>query len=203
MQTLGGFRLWRGAVEVLPADWRREKARKLFQLLLTYRKNSMDREQIAERLWPGMNPDTAQRDFKVALSSLFKVLEPAHCKDAPSAYIFRNGRLYGLRPGADIWIDVEQFESQVAEGDQAVTHKPQVAVDCYRRALQCTRVSFLQEYVYEEWCSQERERLLALYLRTADRLTRILVDQEQWEEVIEVCQAHPPGITAGRKLTGR
>ena len=35
---------------------------------------------------------------------------------------------------------------------------------------------------------EERERLLTLYLRTAEKLARALIEQEAWEEAIEVCQ---------------
>jgi DNA-binding SARP family transcriptional activator len=46
----------------------------------------------------------------------------------------------------------------------------------------------LQEYPYEEWISEERERLLTLYLRTAERVGQTLLNQAAWQQVIEVCQ---------------
>ncbi|MBU0702467.1 MAG: transcriptional regulator [Chloroflexi bacterium] len=189
VQTLGPFRVWRGAQEIAPHEWRREKARQLFQLLLTYRGEILDRDQIVELLWPGLAPEPARRDFRVALSTLFQVLEPDRRRGAPSAYVLRDGSLYGLRSGADLWLDAEQFERLVAEGDRHFDHNLGAGIDCYRQALAFYQGEYLQECPYEDWCSEERERLLTLYLRAADRLACALVEREQWEEAIAVCQS--------------
>ncbi|MGD1994838.1 MAG: transcriptional regulator, partial [Anaerolineae bacterium] len=90
VQTLGPFRVWRGATEVTAQEWRREKARQLFQLFLTWRGKMMDRDRIVETLWPDLDPETAYRDFKVALSTLYRVLEPERDRGAPSAYVVRD-----------------------------------------------------------------------------------------------------------------
>ena len=192
VQTLGTFRVWRGAQEIVLQEWRREKARQLFQLMLTHRHKMLDRDQIIEMLWPGLDPEPAKRDFKVALSTLFRVLEPERKRGASSAYVFRDGSLYGLRPGADIWLDAEQFERLVAEGDHCFDHADhnlEAGVEYYRRALALYPGEYLQECLYEDWCSEERERLLTMYLRAADRLARALAEREQWEEVITTCRS--------------
>jgi DNA-binding SARP family transcriptional activator len=189
VRTLGSFGVWRGAQEISPQDWRREKARQLLQLLLTYRGSMLDRDQIIEMLWPGMEPEAGRRNFKVSLSTLCRVLEPARRRRAPSAYVARDGTLYGLRSGADLWLDVERFEWCVAEGDRLFDREAARASAPYRRALRLYQGDFLQECLYEDWCSEERERLLTLYIRTADRLARTLIHQEEWEEAIEVCRS--------------
>lgn len=188
VQTLGPFRVWRGTQEVLPSEWRREKARQLFQLLLTYRQGLLDRERIVEMLWPSLEPAVGRRDLKVALSTLCGVLEPERKKGTPSAYVLRDGSLYGLRPGADLWLDAEEFERLIAEGDRLFDQDEEGAIALYRQALNLYQGEYLQECPYEEWCSEERERILGLYLRTADRLAHVLVRRKQWEEALEICQ---------------
>ena len=189
VQTLGPFRVWRGLQEILPDEWRREKSRHLFQLLLTYRRRRLDRDQIMDLLWPALTPEAARRDFKVALSTLFRVLEPERKRGVPSAYVQRVGSLYSPRPGADLWLDADDFERLITEGDRLFPHDSLAGMEHYRRALSLYRGEYLQEYPYADWCSEERERLLALYLRTADRLARALVEQRHWEEAITICQA--------------
>ncbi len=189
IQALGSFQLWRGAEQVAPQEWRREKARQLFLLLVTERNSLMERESIQERLSPGLEPETSLRDFKVALNRLYKVLEPQRKRGDPSAYVIRDGTRYGMRPGADIWLDAEEFERLVKQGDQLFALEPSAASEYYRRALTLYQGEYLQEYPYEDWCSVERERLLTLYLRTADRLARTLSDQAAWEESLVICQA--------------
>jgi DNA-binding SARP family transcriptional activator len=189
VQMLGPFRVWRGEEEVALNEWRREKARQLFQLLLTRRNGLLDRDQILETLWPALDPEAARRDFQVALSTLYRVLEPDLSRREPSAYVLRDGTLYGLRPEADLWLDAERFERLVAEGDTAYGQAPRAARDHYLEATHLFRGDYLQDCLYDEWPSEERERLLTLYLRTADRLARILVELEAWEEAIEICQS--------------
>jgi len=188
VQTLGEFRVWRGNREIPPAEWRREKARRLFQVLLTHRRGMLDRDQILEMLWPDLDPETARRDFKVALSTLCKVLEPERPDGIPSAYIVRDSSRYGLRPGADLWLDAEALETIIAEGDRLLETDPQAALERYRQALSLYTGDYLEDCLYEDWCSEERERLVALYLRTADRVAELLARKEAWEEVLTVCQ---------------
>jgi LuxR family transcriptional regulator, maltose regulon positive regulatory protein len=115
LQTLGPFRLWRGAAEVASADWKRRKARLLF-LLLTQRHTSLDRDQISEMLWPEQAPEAALRDFKVSFSNMCGLLEPDRPRNASSAYVDRDDSRYGWRTGADVWLDVAEFEWLVAQG---------------------------------------------------------------------------------------
>lgn len=188
VQTLGSFRLWRGDHEVGANEWQREKARQLLLLLITHRDRLLERDMIIEALWPEVDPESGGRDFKVTLNTLCRVLEPYRSPRSPSAYILRDGTRYGLRPGADIWLDAAAFEKAVREGDMLFHRNPDAALDRYREALRLYQGDYLEEYPYEEWCSEERERLLTLFLRTADRLASELAAQERWEETVEVCQ---------------
>jgi LuxR family maltose regulon positive regulatory protein len=189
VQTLGAFVVWRGAEAIAPHEWRRDKARQLFQLLLTRRRRLLERDQIVELLWPGLDGETAERDFKVALSTLYRVLEPALPARAPSAYLLREGTLYGLRPGADLWLDAEQFERLAAEGDRLARQGDEAFIERYRASLALVGGDFLRDYPYDEWCSEERERLLGVWLHAADRLAAALAERERWPEVIDVSQA--------------
>lgn len=189
VQTLGVFRLWRGAEEIDPQDWRREKARHLFLLFVTFRGQMLERERIIMLLWPELDMETALRDFKVALSRLYKVLEPNRKRGAPSAYVVRDGTRYGLRSKADVWLDADLFEQHVLFGDQRFEEASELAAEHYRSALVLYHGDYLQAHLYEDWCSEERERLLTLYLRTAERVAGISAEQGAWEDVVEVSQA--------------
>ena len=93
-----------------------------------------------------------------------------------------------MRAEADLWLDAQEFEEQIAAGEAASKETPDLALKSYRQALVLYQGDYLQEHPYEEWSSEERERLLTLYLRTAERATQILLNQEAWQEAIEVCQ---------------
>jgi ATP/maltotriose-dependent transcriptional regulator MalT/DNA-binding SARP family transcriptional activator len=189
VQTLGAFRVWRGAEEVEAREWKRDKARQLFQLLLTQRQRPFQREEITERLWPALTPEAAGRDFKVALNALYKALEPARAADAPSAYIARDGAIYLLRPEADLWLDAAEFERATEAGLRATaTQPPEITRQQLQTALTLYTGDYLPEALYEDWASEERERLLALYLRAADKLAGLLIEGEQYEEGLATCR---------------
>jgi LuxR family transcriptional regulator, maltose regulon positive regulatory protein len=189
IQTLGTFRLWRGPEEVPPGAWERKKARQLLQLLLTQRETLLDREQIVEMLWPELEPEAALRDFKIAHTTLCRVLEPERGRNEPSSYVVRDGSRYGLRPEADLWLDAAAFEAAITAGDHLWGADRGAALASYRKALALYHGDYLQEYPYAEWCSEERERLLTLYLRTAERVAEALLAAEAWEEAIAASQA--------------
>ena len=182
VQTLNGFQVWRGDESIPANGWRREKSRQLFQLLLTYRHAPLDRDQICEHLWPEADPSTAQRNFKIALNTLYQTLEPEREPGSDSAFILREGTTYSLRPGADIWLDAEQFTEAVHRA--ASTPDPgllQYAVGLYPG-------EYLSETLYETWAAEERERLAALFLETADRLADMLIQRENYSEAIDLSQ---------------
>ena len=117
VRTLGPFAVWRGAEPVDARDWKREKARQIFQLLLTYPRQWFYREQIIDHLWPHLPPDAAERDFKVALSALNRALEPDRPRGASPFFVTRRESVYGLNPAAPIVVDTDDFERLAASDD--------------------------------------------------------------------------------------
>jgi DNA-binding SARP family transcriptional activator len=181
VQTLGGFRAWRGHESIPSNGWRRESARQLFQLFLTYRHAPLDRDQICEFLWPEAELAVAHRNFKIALNTLYQVLEPGREPGTESAFIFRDGATYTLRPHADLWLDAEEFSSLVRQAGATDAALLQKAVGLYQG-------DYLPEAPYETWLAEEREHLLSLFLKSADRLTELFLAQSKYAEAIELAQ---------------
>lgn len=181
VQTLGSFQVWRGS-EVIPSNgWRRESARQLFQLFITYRHAPLDRDQICEFLWPDSDVTAAHRNFKIALNTLYQVLEPERDPGSESAFIFRDGTIYALRPNADLWVDAEQFSTLVRQAGKTDVAFLQNAIELYRG-------DYLPEACYETWVAEQRERLASLFLESADRLAEMLIAKEQFAEAIDFSQ---------------
>jgi len=191
VQTLGAFRTWRGEAEIAPREWQRDKARQLFQLLLTERGRWLQRDEIVDRLWPSLGPDAALRDFKVALNALNRAIEPGHQPDDPFAFVAREGTAYRVRPEADLWMDATEFESVCEAG----LHGPlsgsgtEETLGHLRAALRLYTGDYLPEALYDDWSAEARERLLSLYLCAADRLAGALIDRGRYEEALTACQA--------------
>jgi LuxR family maltose regulon positive regulatory protein len=186
--TLGNFQVARGDQVIPNNGWRREKSRQLFQLLLTYRNAPLDREQIIEYLWPDQELASAQRNFKVTLSTLYQVLEPEREAGSESAYVMREGTVYNLRPGADIWLDAQVFEDSLEQAENILEEDPQAAIEMLQDAASLYQGEYLPDARYETWAAGEREHQAVLFLRAADRLSELYLDQERWEETIDICQ---------------
>ena len=193
VQTLGMFRVWIDG-DLLPnVVWKREKAQRLFQFFITLKLNDgyqlMSKERIVTELWPTLDMQRADRDFKVALNALNDALEPDRTTRSLSVFIARHGATYGLAPEANIRIDAEDFRDGLKTAARLENDDPNAAIDAYRDAIDRYAGDYLPDALYEDWASLERERLQTLYLSGATRLAALLLHQDGFQEAIHLCQS--------------
>ena len=182
IESLGNFQVKRGS-EVIPSNgWRRESARLLFQLLLTHRHSPLDRDQICDHLWPEADAATAQRNFKIALNTLYQVLEPERDSGSDSAFIMRDGTTYTLRLHADLWFDSEQFARATREGLKT-NSMPRL-----EEAMNLYRGEYLPDSLYASWAAENREHLSTMFLEAADKLCNLYIQNKKYTEAIDLCQ---------------
>ena len=185
VQTLSGFRVWRDGVEVESAEWKREKSLHLFQFLVTMRQQTarMHKEQIIDYLWPEVDTDIGNQNFKVALHALNKVLEPKRKPRSDPRFVQRHDLTYSLNMDS-IWIDSDSFEKSVIAGNQAIAENNiQAATQYYQNALALYQGDYLPERRYEDWSSAERERLQILALGMMTILADLVVDVSPLESI--------------------
>ncbi|MEM8860175.1 MAG: bacterial transcriptional activator domain-containing protein [Chloroflexota bacterium] len=188
INMLGQFRVWRGDLEVKPNDWKRQKARQLFQLLVNEAGQLMEREQIIDTLWPELDEDGGQRDFKIAYTTLTKVLEPDRDRKTPSAYVTRDGTRYGLIMNADMQVDAFEFDHQIQTGDRLYGTQPESALRYYEQGLSLYQGHYLQEFPYEEWADETRRRFQTMWLKAAERVGHVRMLSGDWMGVIDIAQ---------------
>ncbi len=185
IQLFGTFRVWRGPREIHAREWQREKARQLFQLLITHRGHWVQREQICSWLWPEADLEAAERQFKVTLNALNSALEPARPPRVAPFFIRRQGLAYSFAPSYGVWIDVDEFELRSTASSSSdrdfSRHNAQIAVHLYRG-------DYLAESLYDAWTIEERERLMARYLATATRYAARLSDEGDQAEAVQLCE---------------
>jgi two-component SAPR family response regulator len=185
VQTLGGFRVWHQGVEVPTTAWGREKAIHLFQFFITMRSQYVHKEQIMDRLWPDLDIEKGDRDFKVALNSINRALEPEREPRSEPLFVRRYGLAYGL-DFENVWLDTEAMELLISAGNQATlgsTPNPGFAIACYEAAVQLYHGDYLPERRYEDWTSAERERLQLLALNTMTTLAELLLPKMPLESI--------------------
>ncbi|MET3696323.1 transcriptional regulator [Bacillus oleivorans] len=186
VRTLGSFKVFLGDQEVEEKEWQRGKAKELFELFITNRTNVIEKDEIIAYLWPDSDSERASRDFKVVLNALNNVLEPKRMKRSQPFYVIRQGSAYGLNPEAKIWADTDYFQDWIQAGLEEKEVKK--AREFLHRGLQVYKGEYIPERRFEDWCIQERERLLTLYLRGAEKLAQLHVKEEDFDQAIFCCE---------------
>ena len=183
VQTLGNFQLWRASKAVSSKEWGRDATIQLFQFLVTNRhRHGLHKEQIIDRIWSTVDQKAGQQNFKVALHGVNKVLEPDRKSRTESKYIIRQGASYQLKLD-EIWVDVEALDQLVALGNQSNIGNPKLAQKAYREAISLYQGDFLPNRIYEDWSSEERERIQLLALSAFISLSEILLKENPLESV--------------------
>ena len=186
IRTLGQFQVWLGDSEVEEKDWQRGKAKELLQLFVTKRRMLIPKDQILAALWPDMDEEAANRDFKVALNALNRALEPQRTARANPYFLQKNGSSYGIHGTNDIELDVSDFEESIQRGLESddLNESEQLLMS----GLQLYRGDYLPEARYEDKYVEERERLQVLFLRGAEKLSRLSLDQDKLDQTIYWCE---------------
>lgn len=185
VQTLGGFRVWRNEDEISTTAWGREKAIHLFQFFITMRLQYVHKEQIMDRLWPELDLTKGDRDFKVALNSINKALEPEREPRSEPRFVKRYGLAYGI-DFEYVWLDTEIMERLIAAANQMLLDNDnnlELAIACYDAAIKLYHGDYLPERRYEDWTSAERERLQLLALNTMTTLAELLLTRTPLESM--------------------
>lgn len=182
--TMGKFEVWLEGKKLNSKDWGRDKSIQLFQFFLMARnRGALHKDQIMDRLW---EDDLDDQGFKVALHGINKALEPERKSHSETKYFLRVGHTYQLSLD-DIWVDSVAFEALVKIGNQNIITNSKIAKIAYRKALSLHHGEFLPDRIYEDWSSDERERMQLLFLSTTNALAQLII-HENPSESIQLCQ---------------
>ncbi|HET7035860.1 MAG TPA: AAA family ATPase, partial [Thermomicrobiaceae bacterium] len=175
---LGEFRVEIGGRPIEPGAWRLRKAAQLVKLLALAPGHRLHRDQIAEHLWPELDPDAAQRNLHQVLFAARRILEPGRSARAQATILPLRQQMLALQPAGALWVDVEAFQAAAAAaqgaGDPAA----------YEAALALYAGDLLPDELYEEWAAQPREALHETFLRLLVDLARLSEARGELERAI-------------------
>ncbi len=179
---LGPFSLTiQGAPLKLPAS----RGLSLLKYLLLHHKQDTPREVLMDIFWPDADPAAARNNLNVAMHSLRQALRSV----TDVAMIRFEDGAHGLAADLEIWLDVDEFERCIREGQrlEALDHLTAAVIE-YEIAVDLYRGDFLADSLYEGWTTLERERLLVAYFDTLERLSSIYFGQERYAACVTLCQ---------------
>ena len=164
-----------------------KKTQNLLCLLLLHAGETLERDLIAERLWPMRPPGKARRCLSTTVWRLRQTLASLDSPAQP--YLLVGRSTVAFNTAAPYWFDVEVFERQATFG--LAGSLP--CAEAHRRALEEALNLYrgdLLEGCYDDWCLVERERLQLLLLRVLKRLQRHY----------RLCGAFEKAISYGHRL---
>lgn len=136
--------------------------------------------------WPDADPEAARRNLHQAVYCLRQTLR----RGQPDfQHIQFENDCYLLNLEMDIWLDSEEFEKHVQAGRRLeAAGQPTEAMAQYGIAEGLYQGDFLEEDLYEDWLSLQREHIRNMYLDIVDRLSEYYVQQAEYTPVIALCQ---------------
>ncbi len=154
VRLLGGFEVWSGDHQV--GGFESQKVRALLSYLVCHRRRAFSRDHLAGLLWPERDPESARHALRQAVYNLRSKLA-----EGGSALVVSNHLEIGLDPEADLWLDVEEFETALSLGTERKAidpHHLSTAVQLYRGELLAG--FFVKDGPeFEEWMVGEQVRL--------------------------------------------
>jgi DNA-binding SARP family transcriptional activator len=198
-----------GAVELLgddvPAagapDWRRERVRSLLAYLALH--GTVSRGQLADDLWPALDPVAQARNLRVTLTYLLRVLEPRRAPRDASFYVRQHGGNLSLHPGDWLTVDVWHFDRLCAQADDADRRgAPTDALDHALRAVDLWRGE-PTELLSNGWAIAPFEQRRRRFTTVATRAGELLVAQRDFGRALELAEAAlaiDPWLEAAHRL---
>ena len=189
IQTLGAFRVLRdGRTPIEDHQWGGRRTKLLLKAIVVHAVYDIPKDILIEDLWPESDPTASQRNFKVTLHRLRKILEPDLAKHGRSAYIHLKDNLISL-DRQRCRVDVQRFLEYRKDIKRAALAKEhQVILDHGRRLLALYQGDFLAEDPYAPWAEMKRQALKDEYIATATAMAAIYRKQERWAEAIQCCR---------------
>lgn len=180
VRLFGGLEL--GEAGRAPATFPTRRSQSIFAFLVLHHGSFFSRHALCGIFWPESSEDFARKGLRTALWRIRQALE-ADDIDADRV-LHADSRQVGIARSAGVWVDTREFElrTRILTGPVQADFDEESARSL-GRAARLYRGHLLGE-VYDDWCSQERERFLLMFLTVLERLTSYHESRGEWWRAI-------------------
>lgn len=194
IRLLGGFRVSVNARDIPDSEWRLRKAKAVVKLLALAPGHRLQREQVLDSLWPGLDPDAAGGQLRKVVHEARRILDPS--PSALDRYLISGEQLRLRREST--WVDVDAFEAAALRarrtGDPAA----------YAAAIGLYEGDLLPEDRYEDWVTTKEGSLRSDFLALLVEQARLLEARANFDGAVSalrrVIAADPIHEEAGAAL---
>lgn len=150
--------------------WPSKKGKAILAYLAYNHKRRTCRDMLMDIFWPAASPDSARNCLNVCLHGIRQLF---HEMAPDRQFILFKNDCYFFNPELEITTDVEDFMhywrlAQSTEREKGI----EAALGEYELAAALYKDDFMQEDLYDEWTTLDRENLKEIYLVILDRLCK-------------------------------
>ena len=184
IETLGGFKVFRGDSSMAEEEWDRNQPKKLLKAILSHDAHMVPKEVLIEDFWPEEMLRLAEEKLKITLSRLRKSLEPVVQREFGYTYVRLHDNYVYLDPEL-CKVDVDQFLSLLSKGEETENRGDREgALSAYAEAMEIYKGDFLPEEIYSPWADLKREKLKGKYIEFLNRMAVLFEKQGAYTKAI-------------------
>ena len=178
LRCFGRFAVFWGGQPIPAERFARRRALTLLKILLTHYGKPVHREVLVNLLWPDKPPKDPARQLKVVVHYLRRALEPDKRPGDGSLWVASTGEGYVFDVAAPHRLDYQDFLSLVHWANRLRERgEPEAAAAAYEAAAGVYAGDFLEDELYSDWCSAEREYLRETLLSALWRAAALRLDR--------------------------
>ena len=189
IRTFGRFVIRIGSREIDARAFEGTKPLTLLKALVRHGGTDIPKEILIDDLWPDAPSGSGEKNFKITLHRLRKVLEKDIQKPFGFSYVFQKSARISLDMEI-VDIDAKQFLSFGKRADR-LAEKDQLeqALTFYDKGIDLYKGDFLSEETYLEWVDRQRTLYRSRYLEMLSTKAMIHENLDQTDLAIDTWQA--------------
>jgi two-component SAPR family response regulator len=166
--------------------WPGKKGKAILAYLAYYHKQRILRDRLMDLFWSNATTDSARNCLNVALHGIRALVKETGFQDELICF---SNECYFINPNIEINSDVEDFLKGWKLAQSVEREKGLVAaLGEYEIAAGIYKGDFMEEDLYEDWTTLERENLKEIYLVILDRLSNYFAHDGKPMTAVNLCK---------------
>ena len=187
IRMLGPVEIVRDPTRPLAADaWTTRRSRDILCFITSRRHHRASKDKIIDTFWGETDLEVVEKNFHPTVSHIRKALN-SNQSLKQNFLLYRDGD-YQLNPEFSYRIDIEEFDSLMADGEKARRARNfEECLQCYEAAVALYRGEFMQGS-YDPWVDEQRTYYREQYLRVLEALAAVAQKEEDWPKALQIGQ---------------
>jgi LuxR family transcriptional regulator, maltose regulon positive regulatory protein len=187
INMLGPIEIFRDPSRPLAADaWTTKRARDILCFIASRRHRRASKDTIIDTFWGESDFEAVEKNFHPTVSHIRKALN-SNQPLKQNFLLYRDGD-YQLSPNFSYYIDMEEFDRLVADGETARRAREfDRCIASYEAAIAIYRGDFMQGS-YDDWVEEQRSYYREQHLRMLEALAAVAQKTEDWTRSLHLAQ---------------